>query len=553
MPQVSDGAYRLSADFNGDGRIGRAENFSGTRDELIQLRATVQRNLDLANADLISIPKEIAGQVTAVKVTVLSAITQTAVAAATLAVDFGNPVASKYAHTIEALWDHVKPKLEYLRDLNAADATFASNLYATFKEIIRDGKYILLDSQRVIENVGRAQDVYEAAESLYKAWSTFLPDLKGYSQTISNWQKLELSAQLAHDTLPRTLDKIDALLANVPPVIHSGVFTGDVFEDGVLQATGSISFADPNPNDTHTITLAQSAGTHGTLNWSVNAGLIQWTYNANPEAIEPLDDDDIEIDTFTFKITDALGASVTQEINVNVHGADQINPPPPPPPGSTTYILNAWVDPIIFDRNGDGVYEEWATAHRLSFFTYDLGDILHAPYDMNYDADEEELTVFGPFATAGGVTDRLWELNAFEWEGGEPGEMPEGTYLADADDVFGALSGEADQPATGAYLAVLLDTYTYHLDHGDPDIIGDDNYFVTLVSTETVGYTSFLGTGPMADGVQASPPQFITVNGTDRVFTEHVLRTDVRPWFDDISVLAVGQPAASADEFLNLL
>jgi VCBS repeat-containing protein len=477
MPQVSDGAYRLSADFNGDGRIGRAENFSGTRDELIQLRATVQQNLDLAYADLISIPKEIAGQVTAVKVTVLSAITQTAVAAATLAVDFGNPVASKYAHTIEALWDHVKPKLEYLRDLNAADATFASNLYATFKEIVRDGKYILLDSQRVIENVGRAQDVYEAAESLYKAWSTFLPDLKGYSQTISNWQKLELSAQLAHDVLPRTLDKIDALLANVPPVIHSGVFTGDVFEDGVLQATGSISFTDGNLNDTHTITLTASAATHGTLNWSVDAGLIQWTYEANPQAIEPLDDDDIEIDTFTFKITDAQGASVAQEININVHGADEANPPPPS--GDTLYEIVIGTNPILIDANGDGSFSEvtfdpeelFDNVHfpnQTTYYTYDLGDALsNSEYQIIYDAgteDDYDVLILGPDVSFGDWTGPAWVIGG--WNDG-PAEPEDGwVYIQSASQIYGIANTSTVAPELGASYFVTVADLEYSESRG---------------------------------------------------------------------------------------
>ncbi len=120
---------------------------------------------------------------------------------------------------------------------------------------------------------------------------------------------------------------------NDAPVVTSGASaaTGTVTEAGLLpngtatagtaSATGTVVATDADHNSTTTWSVANGTGTYGSLSMT-SAGV--WTYNLDnsKSATQALGAGDVKVDTFTATVSDGLGGTNTQVINVTVNGTN---------------------------------------------------------------------------------------------------------------------------------------------------------------------------------------------------------------------------------------
>ena len=104
-----------------------------------------------------------------------------------------------------------------------------------------------------------------------------------------------------------------------------GTATGNVTEDGLLTATGTLTAADIDSTDNplaYTVVTNQ-AGDNGFGDFSIDAS-GNWDYdlnNASP-AVQALDAGETLTDTYTFTVTNQDGATETQTVTITITGAD---------------------------------------------------------------------------------------------------------------------------------------------------------------------------------------------------------------------------------------
>ena len=108
--------------------------------------------------------------------------------------------------------------------------------------------------------------------------------------------------------------------SNDAPVITSAVTTGSVREDSTLSATGQITATDID-HDTLAWSVANPAGTYGSLSVDQNG---KWTYTLNNGAanVQALAQGETVQETFTVKVADPSGVTLTKTITVNVAGTN---------------------------------------------------------------------------------------------------------------------------------------------------------------------------------------------------------------------------------------
>ncbi|MDZ7888723.1 MAG: VCBS domain-containing protein [Pseudomonas sp.] len=113
--------------------------------------------------------------------------------------------------------------------------------------------------------------------------------------------------------------------SNDAPTVTStaGSATGAVTEDAATTtATGTLAATDVDAGAHLTWSVAQTAGTYGSL--AIDAATGQWTYtldNSRP-ATQALNVNDHRTETFTATVTDEHGAATTQTITLQVTGTD---------------------------------------------------------------------------------------------------------------------------------------------------------------------------------------------------------------------------------------
>lgn len=122
--------------------------------------------------------------------------------------------------------------------------------------------------------------------------------------------------------------------------------SGDLSEDGVLTASGVITFRDVDLSNTHTAVSALTGGTIstplpgfnpatsmlGSLTVTVNEnpndanniGTVSWIYSLDNLIAQRLAEGQVVTQTFTVTITDSSGATVTQPVIVTVTGANDV-------------------------------------------------------------------------------------------------------------------------------------------------------------------------------------------------------------------------------------
>ncbi|MEO1786977.1 MAG: VCBS domain-containing protein, partial [Pseudomonadota bacterium] len=109
------------------------------------------------------------------------------------------------------------------------------------------------------------------------------------------------------------------------PAVITGVSTGAVTEDSVLEATGALLVDDPDAGEAAFIAQAGTAGTFGTFSLTASGN---WTYSLNNTAanVQALNTGDTETDTFTATTVDGTTQTITLTINGVDEGATGIAP-----------------------------------------------------------------------------------------------------------------------------------------------------------------------------------------------------------------------------------
>ena len=122
--------------------------------------------------------------------------------------------------------------------------------------------------------------------------------------------------------------------------------SGDLSEDGVLTASGVITFRDVDLSNTHTAVAPLTGGTIsaplpgftpatsslGSLSVHVNEnttdanniGTVNWTYSLDNLIAQRLAEGQVVTQTFTVTITDSSGATVTQPVTVTITGTNDV-------------------------------------------------------------------------------------------------------------------------------------------------------------------------------------------------------------------------------------
>jgi VCBS repeat-containing protein len=153
--------------------------------------------------------------------------------------------------------------------------------------------------------------------------------------------------------------------------------SGDLLEDGVLTASGVITFRDVDLSNTHTAVSALTGGTISTPlpgfnpatsmlgslavtvnenpNDANNIGTVSWVYSLDNLIAQRLAEGQVVTQTFTVTITDSSGATVMQPVTVTVTGANDVPTIVLTPPNTgdpVTVDVGAVTEEV--DINGDG-------------------------------------------------------------------------------------------------------------------------------------------------------------------------------------------------------
>ena len=140
--------------------------------------------------------------------------------------------------------------------------------------------------------------------------------------------------RMANGAFSTAVANIEITGQNDGPTINAYT-AGSVIEDSespVLSATGTITFDDPDINDTHTVTDGVSDSGNalgGALTASVthaatgiDQGTVTWNYSVANSATQYLAKGETAVEKFTVTISDNHGSSIDQEIAVTVTGVN---------------------------------------------------------------------------------------------------------------------------------------------------------------------------------------------------------------------------------------
>ncbi len=115
--------------------------------------------------------------------------------------------------------------------------------------------------------------------------------------------------------------QIEITDGNSAPVITSGPQTGAVVEDLVFAAAGQVTATDADAGDTLSYS-GNAAGTYGSF--AIDSATGEWTYTLNNAAsgVQGLAQGQSVSEVFTVTVTDGFGATATQNVTVQVSGAN---------------------------------------------------------------------------------------------------------------------------------------------------------------------------------------------------------------------------------------
>src|SRR5207248_1467444 len=110
-------------------------------------------------------------------------------------------------------------------------------------------------------------------------------------------------------------------LSDQPPVANAdAISVAENATTGNLVSTLLANDTDPDAGDTKSITAVNAAGTLGTV--AFNAGTQTLTYAANATAQDALRQGQTALDTFTYTMADAMGATSTATVTMTVAGVN---------------------------------------------------------------------------------------------------------------------------------------------------------------------------------------------------------------------------------------
>jgi len=136
---------------------------------------------------------------------------------------------------------------------------------------------------------------------------------------------------------------------NDGPVITSGAQSGSVKEDGTLIATGQVTASDVDHGDhQHYAVVGGGAGAFGSL--AVDASTGAWTYTLDNAAanVQALAAGEHRTESFSVRVTDDHGASVDQEVVIDVAGSAEL-------PRSLIAIATSGTNVVTLTGDGAGL------------------------------------------------------------------------------------------------------------------------------------------------------------------------------------------------------
>ncbi|TPO01205.1 VCBS domain-containing protein, partial [Mesorhizobium sp. B1-1-5] len=225
---------------------------------------------------------------------------------------------------------------------NADSATTSTKTYAPADLLIRDTAY----STDTAVPVATADTSYLGARIWISTDGTIHYDKTsidskiqalGAGQVLTD--KLTYAIQLGNGTLSWATATIQFTGTNDAPVISAhtdGAVTedngvqGSGGEAGTEHASGSISFADVDLTDTHTVSaVAQASGYVGTFSPTIATdstggvtGTVGWSFSVDDSAIDHLGAGESLVQKYDVTISDGHGGTVTQTVTVTVHGTN---------------------------------------------------------------------------------------------------------------------------------------------------------------------------------------------------------------------------------------
>lgn len=117
---------------------------------------------------------------------------------------------------------------------------------------------------------------------------------------------------------------------NDAPIITSAIASGATAEDGVVTASGAISFSDLDLRDGHTVTsTAAAAGYFGAFSATMTdngagdgEGSVAWSFTVDNGAIQHLAAGEVLTQTYMVLVDDGNGGTVSQSIDVTITGSN---------------------------------------------------------------------------------------------------------------------------------------------------------------------------------------------------------------------------------------
>ena len=166
---------------------------------------------------------------------------------------------------------------------------------------------------------------------------------------------------------------------DAPMITDGGDIAGDVQEDVTLTFTGDLDSTDVDNGATAEWSVANSAGTYGSLAVDGITGTWTYTLDNNADNVQALAAGESHDEEFTVVVTDDQGATDTQTVTVTVTGTNDAPIIETQAPNILDFESAAGGDPLIRVEDGYGGFA-WSTSGGLNYQTSSQqGDILASP------------------------------------------------------------------------------------------------------------------------------------------------------------------------------
>ncbi|MFD2366156.1 VCBS domain-containing protein [Pseudoduganella sp. GCM10020061] len=266
-------------------------------------------------------------------------------------------------------------------------------------------------------------------------------------------------------------------------LITSDVQAGDVTEDTIAEANGTITFDDADLTDLHSVSFVAAAanttalGTFalGDVTEAANTvgGTVGWTYTNDDAAAQYLGVDEFVTETYTVEVDDGNGSTTTQDVTITITGTND-------------------VVTVTSGAQSGAVTEDTAPAAATGTITFDDADLTDS-HSVSFVAAAANTTALGTFAL-GDVTE------ATNTVGGTVGW----TYTID--------------DAAAQYLGVdefVTETYTVEVDDGNGSTTTQDVTITITGTNDDVLITSDVQAGGVTEDTIAEANGTITFDDAD--------------------------------------